>query len=269
MTQAPAAIACGEDEPRLMRKLARAVVPERQRPVIAGAVRSWRYRGTGVECPCCDGRFSSFRSHRGRAQAKCPRCGALERHRLLVLYLREEADLFYSSLSVLHLAPEFAIQRRLRSLPNLRYRSADLESSLAMDRADVQALPYPDASFDVVICNHVLEHVDDDHRALDEIRRVLRSCGRAILLSPIDQERSTTLEDPGVTSSQARHRVFGQSDHVRRYGRDFAQRVSEHGFEVTTVPFLDSRDGDTVTRMRLRRGDDLFPRDDIFVCVAA
>jgi SAM-dependent methyltransferase len=249
------------------RRAARSLIPARHRPAVTGAIRSLRYRGASVHCPCCGGDFSRFISHRGRSYAKCPRCGALERHRLLLLFLRERTDIFSSELAMLHIAPEHALQQTLRRQPNLRYLSTDLDSPLAMEQADLLDLPYADARFDVVMCNHVLEHVEDDRLALREIQRVLRPGGRAILMSPIDENLTDTLEDPSVTSPAERDRVFGQSDHMRRYGRDFAERVAAESFGVTTVGHLAEIDSESVQRMGLKRDSDLFQQDAIFVCV--
>lgn len=248
-------------------RMVRALVPSRMRPGLFGAVRSARHRGHEVYCALCDGEFDSFIPHRGVSPGRCPRCGSLERHRLLVGFLRERTDLFTARLSVLHIAPEYGLQRRLRRLDNLTYRSADLDSPLAMDRVDLLDMPYADGSFDVVICNHVLEHVADDRLALSEIRRVLVSAGRALLLSPIDQELAETLEDPTVTAPAERDRVFGQSDHMRRYGRDFAERVAEAGFAVDVCSPIDLFDQAEIARHGLRRDSAaLFHDDDIFIC---
>jgi SAM-dependent methyltransferase len=252
--------------PSWQRRVARSLVPARIRPRLFGAVRSVRHRGHEVYCPLCEGEFDSFIPHRAVSPGRCPRCGSLERHRLLISFLCERGDLFAGSLSVLHIAPEYGLQRRLRRLGNLTYRSVDLDSPLAMDKADLLNMPYPDGSFDVVICSHVLEHVADDLIALSEIRRVLASDGRAILMSPIDDELSETLEDPTVTSPAERHRVFGQSDHLRRYGRDFAKRVTAAGFAVEVVSCIDGCDPEKIARQGLRRESKLFSNDDIFIC---
>lgn len=250
----------------LPKRMVRALVPDRVRPQLLGAVRSVRHRGHEVSCPCCGGEFGAFIPHRGVTPGRCPRCGSLERHRLLVGFLRERTDLFDAKLSVLHVAPEYALQRSLRDQPNLTYRSADLDSPLAMDKVDLLSMPYEDGSFDVIICNHVLEHVDDDRLALREIARVLAPGGRAIVLSPIDQDLAETLEDPTITDPQERGRVFGQSDHLRRYGRDFAERVAASGYTVETFSYIDELDPSTVARQGLRREARLFRKDDIFIC---
>jgi SAM-dependent methyltransferase len=253
-------------EPSLQRRMLRALVPAKMRPPLFGAVRSLRHRGNTVYCACCEGEFDSFIPHRGVRPGRCPRCGSLERHRLLIGFLGERTDLLTARLSVLHIAPEYSLQRRLRRLENLTYRSADLDSPLAMDKVDLLRMPYADHSFDVVMCNHVLEHVDDDRVALGEIRRVLRPDGRAILLSPIDDQLAETLEDAAITSPAERDRVFGQSDHLRRYGRDFATRVAASGFDVETVSYITGLDASKVAREGLRRESKLFPNDDVFIC---
>lgn len=253
-------------EPSRYRRVARSLVPARMRPGLFGAVRAARHRGHAVYCPCCGGEFDGFIAHRGVRPGRCPRCGSLERHRLLVDFLRTRTDLFSAPLSMLHIAPEYSLQRRLRRLENLSYRSADLYSPLAMDRVDLLEMPYPDGSFDVVMCNHVLEHVADDRLALGEIRRVLASDGRAIIMSPIDEQLADTLEDPSVTSPLERDRVFGQSDHLRRYGRDFADRVAASGFAVETISHLGTLDAEKIDREGLRGNGKLFPNDDIFIC---
>jgi SAM-dependent methyltransferase len=249
------------------RRVMRTLVPAQHRPAVAGAIRSLRYRGSQVHCPCCNGNFTRFIPFADRPHAQCPRCEALERHRLVLLFLGERTDLLPRPCSLLHVAPEYAVQKALRRQRDLRYLSVDLESPLAMDHADLLELPYADSAFDAVLCSHVLEHVEDDHRALLEILRVLRPGGQAIILSPIDQNLAETLEDPAVTAPAERLRVFGQADHLRRYGRDFAERVEAAGFAVTTIQYLESFDAGQIARLGLRRDSDLFQRDDIFLCV--
>jgi SAM-dependent methyltransferase len=183
-----------------------------------------------------------------------------------VSFLRRHTDIFLAQLSVLHVAPEYALQRQLRRLQNLDYRSADLDSPLAMDTVDLLDMPYPSASFDLVICNHVLEHVSDDRRALREIRRVLRPGRYAIIMSPIDERLVRTHEDPAVTTPAERDRIFGQGDHVRRYGRDFSERVAGERFEVRAVRHIDELDERQIAHEGLRRDSELFRADDVFLC---
>jgi SAM-dependent methyltransferase len=243
------------------------LIPGKRRQVLLGALRGARYHGDSVECPCCRGTFSRFLSHRGRSHAKCPGCGSLERHRVLWLFLERETDLFVGPGALLHLAPEYAFLRRLSERSELDYVTGDFDSPLAAHRLDVMDLPFAAESFDFLLCNHVLEHVSDDRLALAEINRVLKPGGWAILMCPVDQRLVETLEDPTVVTPEERHRVFGQSDHVRLYGRDYPERLAAAGFEVRADPYLDRFDEDTITRLGLRREEDeAFGEEAVFLC---
>ncbi len=193
----------------------------------------------------------------------CPKCRCLERHRLLWLYLTQATDLFSSGhRSVLHVAPEPVLERRLRSAPNLHYVSADLHSPRVMCRADITCLPFKSDSFDVIICYHVLEHVADDRQAMGELFRVLKPTGWALLQSPIDVTRETTYEDAAATP-QDRERLFGQHDHVRVYGRDYKERLEQAGFEVTVDGYVKSLPAELVRRYGLLLSEE------IYVCTKA
>lgn len=153
------------------------------------------------------------------------------------LFLTGRTDLLDGGKRLLHVAPEVCFRRSLERLPNITYLSADYDSALAMERMDIMNIEYPDESFDVVLCNHVLEHVADDGQAMREIFRVLRSGGWSLLQVPLDPSREHTFEDPSVTDPRERQRVFGQYDHVRIYGRDYPRRLEQEGFEVTVDEF--------------------------------
>jgi SAM-dependent methyltransferase len=257
----------GEVEDRLVKRALFGLMPGARRHALLGVVRSIRYRGAAVECPCCDSTFSRFLPHRGRAHAKCPRCGALERHRVLWLFLERETDLFEGPGALLHIAPEYAFLRRFSQTSGLHYVTGDFDSALASHQLDVMDIPFEAESFDSLICNHVLEHVEDDRRALAEIHRVLKPGGWAILMCPVDHRRATTLEDPAVVAPEDRHRVFGQSDHVRLYGRDYSDRLAGAGFTVRADRYLDGFDASSIDRLGLRREqDDAFGEEEIFFC---
>ena len=170
------------------------------------------------------------------ADALCPSCLSLERHRLLWLYLTRETDLLRRPQRILHIAPEVCLMKRLRHRA-ADYTTADLESPLAELHFDVLRIPLPDASYDVLICNHLLEHVADDRRALGEFYRILRPGGWGILLSPVDRSRAATFEDDSITDPEERTRIFGQYDHRRIYGRDYGGRLREAGFEVREIDY--------------------------------
>jgi len=199
------------------------------------------YRGNNVECPVCGGRFRKFMPYGYlviRDNALCPKCLSLERHRLMWLYLKNRTGFFSDPLKVLHIAPEQCFHKRFRKLRNLQYITADLVSPLADVKLDVQDMPFDDESFDLIICNHVLEHVPDDRKAIREIFRTLKKGGFAILQVPTDYSREDTYEDAGITEPSERLKHFRQHDHYRLYGRDYLVRLKEAGFTVEEENYL-------------------------------
>jgi len=191
------------------------------------------YRGTGRLCPVCEThsrRFARFGAE-PRGDALCVHCRSLERHRLLWLFVTRRTDLFDGRpKTMLHVAPEPCLEPRFRASLGDGYLTADLTDPRAMLKMDVTDIAFPDESFDVIYCSHVLEHVADDRRALREFHRVLRRDGWAILLVPVCAER--TFEDPSIVDPEERLRVFGQEDHVRNYGPDYVDRLRDAGFKV-------------------------------------
>jgi SAM-dependent methyltransferase len=152
-------------------------------------------------------------------------------------FLEEKTDFFQlRDVRMLHVAPEALLETRFRKQLGAGYLSADFlqPADVKMDITDIQ---YPEDSFDVVYCSHVLEHVPDDRQAMRELCRVLKPSGWAILLVPVTVD--STIEDPTITDPQERLRLFGQDDHVRRYGPDFVDRLREAGFNVTTTSAAD------------------------------
>lgn len=173
----------------------------------------------------------------GRPNAACPHCGSLERHRLLWLYLHLATNLFQlPRKKLLHFAPERCFRDRFKNEPAIDYTSVDLSSPVADVKADIQALPFADQSYDFILCSHVLEHIPDDRLAMRELKRVLTPAGTAVIIVP-QRDADTTLEDPSITTPEDRKRVFGQSDHLRYYGRDFRQRLTETGFQYEEVDY--------------------------------
>jgi len=195
------------------------------------------YSGKRVRCPVCNQtsrRFAPF-GYRPRRGAQCVWCGSLERHRLVWLYFSKEIfrQNYGPDSRFLHFAPEQCLETRFRRLFPGPYITADKDEPGAEMRFDITQIPFPDRHFDLIFCSHVLEHVDDDHRALRELYRVLSDRGQAVLLVPITAEK--TVEDPSVIDPAERARLFGQPNHVRRYGPDFAERVERAGFTLTTI----------------------------------
>ncbi len=204
------------------------------------------YIGRGKECPICGTRRRKFLPYGydvQRENALCPSCLSLERHRLLWLYLTRETTLLTELPTLLHIAPEVSIMKRLRKsyrTVSTRYTTADLESPLADIHFDVQDIPLADNSQQVIICNHIMEHIPDDHKAMRELHRILKVGGWAIILVPIDSSRAETFEDDSITEPKARAEIFGQYDHRRIYGRDYAQRLRESGFKVEQIEYIET-----------------------------
>jgi SAM-dependent methyltransferase len=219
-----------------------------------------RQQGDAVHCPCCGGHFAGFISGGPclRPNACCPRCGSLERHRLLWLYLQEKTGFFTQQLRVLHVAPESIFQETFKRLPNLDYISADIASPLAMVKMDITDIHFPDNTFDVILCSHVLEHIPDDRLAMRELFRVLKPGGWAILQVPIDMARETTYEDPAITGPEERRIHFGQDDHVRWYGRDYEARLTAAGFAVSVRSFASEIPADSVASCGILTNEDIF-----------
>ena len=203
------------------------------------------YIGRGRRCPICGRRGRKFMPYgyvTSREDALCPRCLSLERHRMIWLWMERSTELFTSRPRLLHIAPEVSLMRHFKRLyrGTDRYITADLESPLADMHFDVQSIPLEDCSVDAIICNHLLEHVEDDRRALGELYRVMRPGGWGIMLVPEDRGRATTFEDDSITDAEERTRLFGQYDHRRIYGRDYDDRLRAAGFEVSRIPFAES-----------------------------
>ena len=200
------------------------------------------YRGHNIECPICHHHFRKLLPYgyvSSRENALCPSCLSLERHRQIWLFLDRKTDFFHHKGKLLHIAPEYCFIKRFQKLPQLDYFSADLESPLARVKMDIHHIPFADDTFDVVMSNHILEHVDDDRLAMRELYRVMKPNGWGIVQSPVNANLATTYEDKTIVTPEERLRHFGQKDHQREYGRDYAERLREAGFEVSEVPLTD------------------------------
>lgn len=191
--------------------------------------------GARFYCPICTQwyrRFAPF-GLRGRRNARCPGCGSLERHRFLWLYISEVLQILGQRCDVLHVAPEPCIKAALLQYPGLRYLGIDrYDDDADAQQQDLTDLPYGDNSYDLLICNHVLEHIPDDRKAISEIHRVLRPNGHALIMVPIDRNLQETYEDETITSPSDRLAAFGHPYHVRVCGWDYADRIRSLEFDV-------------------------------------
>lgn len=180
---------------------------------------------------------------------------SLERHRLLWLYLKNETSIFSDSLKVLHFAPEQAFYKRFRKNKNWDYTTTDLNSPIADVKADICDLPFQENEFDLIICNHVLEHIPDDTKAMQELYRILKPGGTAILQVPYQANRETTFEDNTITDSKERTRIFGQYDHVRVYGMDYFEKLKSIGFKVEAIDYTQKLSENEIEKYRLPKGE--------------
>jgi len=202
----------------------------------------WYFKGHRFTDPI-DGssyrRFLPYGYQKIRENALCPGTLSLERHRLLWLYLERETSFLTDSIKVLHVAPEQVFYQKFRSFSHWDYTTTDLYSPLADVKADLCKLPFEDHVYDLILCNHVLEHIPDHLQALSELYRVLKKGGTLIAQVPLDLNREKTFEDPTITDPQERNRIFGQYDHVRIYGKDYFEFLNQTGFSSQCIPYTE------------------------------
>lgn len=216
--------------------LARSLVPESGRKSARAALRGVKarlYQGHNVFCPFCDQGYRAFLTYGDppRPGVLCPRCGSVERQRYL-WWCMKRLGLPKPGSKIVHFAPEKCLEAAFKGLPQVSYVSADVLPHRAMIQADLQDIQLPSNSVDLLICSHVLEHVDDDRQAMRELARVLTPEGRALLQIPLDIGRQDTYEDFTIVTPEGRREAFGQDDHVRIYGMDVTQRLESAGFRV-------------------------------------
>ncbi|PCH53560.1 MAG: SAM-dependent methyltransferase [Flavobacteriaceae bacterium] len=223
------------------------------RPII-----SFYLKGTTYTDPIDGKKFRKFLPYGygvQRPNALSPSTFSLERHRLLWLYLKNETDFFTTPKKVLHIAPEQCFLKLFKKQQNLKYTTADLYSPIADVKADICDLPFEENTFDVIFANHVLEHIEDDKKAMSELYRVLKPCGMGIFQIPQDLSLENTYEDFSITSSEERAKHFGQYDHVRIYGSDYFNRLRNVGFTVKEVDYSKTISKELVNKYCLVNGE--------------
>ena len=238
-----------------MKEIIKKIIPKTIQPLLKKtALRLW-YFGNAFHCPVCLSKIRLLKPcgynfpviaeyqivGSGLRNALCPVCNSSDRVRLLYLFLKFKTKLFTEPTKLLHIAPENPLSDIVIKHKNIDYLTADLNPELVMVRMDLTAIQYPDNTFDAILCNHVLEHIPDDRKAMRELFRVLKPGGWAILQVPISLRLKSTYEDYAIFSPEKREKHFGQKDHVRIYGRDFTDRLREAGFKVEEYKWIDDQ----------------------------
>lgn len=222
-------------------------VYKKMRQALHKRIKHYAFKGKHVHCFCCGGNFITFLPGGvkvKRANALCPECGSLERHRLVWRYIETNTDLLKKHVKLLHVAPEKLFYKIFSTCKNIEYvpcakfgEGYEDKYPEGTQNIDITDILLPDNSFDAIICSHVLEHIPDDHRAMKELYRVLKPGGWAILQVPLDASRDATYEDSNITDPKDREIAFGQYDHVRIYGNDYEKRLADAGFQAKREKF--------------------------------
>ncbi len=252
-----------------MKKLYKILLNKLPRPLLIRLsypfkfIAPFLYKGDNVECTVCGKKFSKFLSYGSdvahRDNVLCPNDLTLERHRLMWLYLKGHSNFFTKKdLSVLHIAPEQCFHKKFKSQGNLNYLTGDLVSPIADLHFDLHDIPLEDNRFDVIFCNHVMEHVDDAIRCMSELHRVMKPGGWGIMQVPQDFTREETFEDPSITSEEDREKYYWQKDHVRLFGRDYPNWLKKAGFGVIEFDKESNYSQELIEKYRLDKKEILY-----------
>jgi len=219
-------------------------------------------KGNNVECPVCEKTFKKFLPYGyneyQRDNVLCPYDLTLERHRLMWVYLKTKSNFFIDDLKVMHIAPEQCFYKLFRNQKNIDYTTGDLESPLADIHFDLHKIPLEDNKYDVIFCNHVMEHVENDIQCMQELLRIMKPGGWGIFQVPIDRTRDTTYEDATITDPKEREKHFWQYDHVRLYGTNYPDVLRSAGFEVEEYDYKKELDKETYKRYCFDEGEMLY-----------
>lgn len=251
-----------------MKKIIRFLLKNIPRPLLIRLSYFFRlftpilYKGNNVECPVCQKHFRTFLPYgyvNQRENVLCPYDLTLERHRLMWLYLKNESVFFTkSNLDVLHIAPEQCFYKLFKNQKNINYLTGDLESPLADLHFDLHNIPLKENKFDVVFCNHVLEHVTDAKQCMSELYRVMKPGGFGIFQVPQDFTREVTYEDPSIVTPEEREKHFWQYDHVRLFGLDYPEWLRSVGFTVEEYNPQKNFNLEKIERYRLMKNEILY-----------
>lgn len=221
------------------------------------------FKGSSVKCNVCKKSFRKFLSYGSkvahRENVLCPYDLTLERHRLMWYYLENNSTFFIQKkLKLLHIAPEQCFHKKFKTQKNLSYLTGDLESPIADLHFDLHEIPLEENSFDVIFCNHVLEHVKDDNKCMSELFRIMKPGGWGIFQVPIDWNNALTYEDSSITSLEDREKHFWQKDHLRLYGLDYPDKLKAVGFNVEAFDYHQHMDKEEIKKHRFHENEILY-----------
>jgi SAM-dependent methyltransferase len=223
------------------------------------------YKGDDVFCSVCESKYKTFTPYgvKRRENARCLKCGSLERHRLLLMYLKEKTDIFTKDkIKLLHFAPEECFFGIFSASPNIEYYPCDYypenfnyESNVEVTKVDITDIPFDTNFFDVILCNHVLEHIPDDTKAMEELKRVLKPNGWGIFQVPIRYDLEQTYEDASIIEPKAREKAYGDSDHVRWYGKDYKNKLTKAGFDTVEDKYVEQFSSEDIFKYGLAKDE--------------
>ncbi len=241
-------------------KLFKTILNTIPRPLLISPIIAWWLKGDKFTDPIDGKSFRKFLPYGysvQRENALSPSTLSLERHRLMWLYLKNETNFFASKekLKVLHIAPEQCFLNIFKNQNNLDYITSDLESPIADVKADICNLPFENNLFDVIFCNHVLEHIPNDTKAMQELYRVMKKGGFGIFQIPQDINREKTFEDNTITDPKERTKIFGQYDHLRVYGLDYFDKLRTIGFKVDEINYSNKLSPELIKKYALMENE--------------
>jgi SAM-dependent methyltransferase len=250
----------------MIKTLIKKITPVKFQNIIFKFNDNLRHIGADVQCPICQSRYKIFRPYGLNKNIGCPKCGSHQRHRLLWKYFKEKNQIpDKKNIKILHFAPEKFFYDLFSKTDNIEYFPVDLfpeiynyKGKIKITKVDITNIPFENNYFDIIICNHVLEHIPNDHLAMSELFRVLKKDGFSILQVPIDYKREKTYEDFKITDPKEREIAFGQTDHVRWYGRDYTERLKNVGFKVFEDDFIDTFNDQDKFKYGLMNGEIIY-----------
>lgn len=213
-------------------------------------------------CPICENKFKLFlpTGVRVRFNAVCPYCGSLERHRMYWMQWKNVNLLDNKKMKILHFAPERCFLDKIKKMDYVEYYPVDIDPKVygIKDKVDITDIQYEDNIFDVIICNHVLEHIPDERKALSELKRVLKTEGIAFLSVPLRESMEVTLEEEKYNTPELREKYYGQADHVRAYGRDYINHLKLAGFDAKKFLVSESYTVEEIEKYGLKKNESMY-----------